>query len=369
MSDARPLKLGFIPLDDAAALIVARELGFFAAEGLKVELSREMSWATIRDKMAFGALDGAHMLAPLALAMTMGAAGMDPAPLLAPLALGLNGPAVTLAAHLAAAVGPDRGAQGLARLLARRRAEDASPITLAVVFPFSAHNYLLRDWLAAAGVDPDRDVRLTVAPPPRMTELLSGGVIEGFCVGEPWNAAAVAAGAGTIVVRGSEIWPRMPDKVFAVADGQAATEPDVLQPLLRALIRGAAWADAAANRPELARMLAQPGYLAAEAGVIEQSLSDIVFHADGANAPLPAHAGWLLSQMMRWGHIAASTDIPKVASRVYRPDLFDAAARSLGLPAAVSRDRLEGYAGGQTFHLDAAARHAAEAPMSRLSQG
>jgi len=369
MSQGRPLKLGFIPLDDAAALIVARELGLFAAEGLQVELSREMSWATIRDKMAFGALDGAHMLAPLALAMSMGVAGLDSAPLAVPLALGLNGPVVTLASRLAATVGPGPGAEGLARLLARRREEDASPITLAVVFPFSAHSYVLRDWLAAAGVDPDRDVRLTVAPPPRMTELLSGGVIEGFCVGEPWNAAAEAAGAGTIVVRGSAIWPRMPDKVFAVTEARAAAEPEVLQALLRALIRAAAWADAPGNRAELAAMLAQPTCIGVDAGVIGRSLGDIVFHADGANAPLPAHAGWLLSQMMRWGHIAASTDIPAIASRVYRPDLFDTAARSLGLPQADLPDRLEGYAGGKTFHLDAAARHAAEAPFSRVPKG
>jgi len=369
MSEGRPLKLGFIPLDDAAPLIVARELGYFAVEGLQVELSREMSWATIRDKMAFGALDGAHILAPLALAMSMGVAGMDPAPLIAPLALNLNGPAVTLASRLASAAGPGRTAEGLARLLARRREEDASAITLAVVFPFSAHNYLLRDWLAAAGVDPDRDVRLTVAPPPRMTELLSGGVIEGFCVGEPWNAAAVAAGVGTIVVRGSEIWPRMPDKVFAVADGQAAAEPDTLQPLLRALIRAAAWADAPGNRAELAALLAQPAYVGAEAAVIEASLGDIVFHADGANAPLPAHAAWLLSQMMRWGQVPAATHIPAVAAQVYRPDLYDAAARSLGLPPADLRDEIDRFAGGKPFHLNAAARHAAEAPFSRVARG
>ena len=170
------LRLGFIALNDAAALIVADALGYFAEEGLAVDLVREVSWATVRDKLAVGALDGAHLLAPL---------------------------------------------------------------TLAVVFPYSVHAYLLRDWLARARVDPDRDVRLTVAPPARMTELLVGGVVEGFCVTEPWDSAAVAAGAGTIMVRGGQLWPRTPDKVFAVAESWADADPPRLRALLRALLRTA----------------------------------------------------------------------------------------------------------------------------------
>jgi NitT/TauT family transport system ATP-binding protein/nitrate/nitrite transport system substrate-binding protein len=364
----RRLRLGFIPLNDAAAMIAAHELGYFAIEGLEVELSREMSWATIRDKVAFGALDGAHMLAPLALAMSLGVAGGDATPLIAPMALALNGPAITLAARLAGAVGPGLSADGLARLVARRRAEGASPITLAVVFPYSAHNDLLRDWLAAAGIDPDRDVRLVVAPPPRMAELLGAGTVEGFCVGEPWNAAAVAAGAGTIVVRGSQLWPRLPDKVFAVAEGSPAHEPEVLQELLRALLRGAAWADDPENRADLAALLAQRAYVGVDTGVVAAGLSDIVFHADGANAPWPVHAGWLLAQMMRWGRIAPATDIAAVAGQVYRPDLYSEAALALDLTPREPPDVLEGYGGAGGFRLSDAADYAAHAPMSRMSR-
>ena len=369
MSGERPLRLGFIALNCASVLIAAKEKGFFAAEGLDVELSRQVSWATVRDKMSIGALDGAHMLAPTALAISLGAAGGEPTPLIAPLALNINGPAITVASRLAAVMGTGSTADGLARLVARRREEGASPITLAVVFPFSAHNYLLRDWLARAGVDPDRDVRLTIAPPSRMTELLVGGVVEGFCVTEPWDAAAVAAGAGVVLVRGSQFWPRTPDKVFAVTETWAAQRPDDLQALLRAMIRAGAWADDLRNRAELAAILAQPHYVGADPVVIEASLSDMIFHADGAGAPQPIHAGWLLSQMMRWAHIDPGVDVEATARRVYRPDLYRTAAKALALPEIASVDLLEGFQEGAAFQLATAQAQATRARLSRISAG
>ena len=325
------LRFGFIALDDAAPLIVAAARGVFAEEGLEVELVREVSWATMRDKLEVGALDGAHLLAPMALAA---AASEELSPLIAPLALNLNGPAVTLSSRLARSVGAGPGAEGLGRLVARRREEGASPITLAVVFPWSTHNYLLRAWLSRAGIDPDRDVRLTVAAPSRMTELLAEGVVEGVCVTEPWGAAAVAAGAGFTAVRASQLWPRTPDKVFAVKARWAEADPSRLQAVLRALLRAAAWADAPQNTGALAALLSEPAYVDAPAEVIAASLSDLVFHHDGANAPQPAHAEWLLRQMVRWGHLAAGADLPALAQRVYRTDLYDQAAAALDLPAA-----------------------------------
>lgn len=360
------LRLGFIALNDAATMIVADVKGFFVAEGLDVVLSREVSWATMRDKMNVGALDGAHMLSPAALAISLGASGGEPIPLIAPFALNLNGPAITLSSRLAAALGPGTTAEGLARLVAWRRAEGASPLTLAVVFPFSTHNYLLRDWLARAGVDPDRDVRMTVAPPSRMTELLVGGVVEGFCVTEPWDSAAEAAGAGLIAARGAQLWPRTPDKVFTVTEAWAEANPHLLQALLRALLKAAIWADAPENRAELATILAAPQHVGAEAEVIARSLSDMIFHADGASLPAPIHAGWLASQMMRWGHIPADVDIPALASRVYRPDLYAMAAAALGLSPATAPESLKGFSTAGEFRLADARRHAAQGPLSRV---
>ena len=363
------LRLGFIALDDAAALIVADALGYFAEEGLAVDLVREVSWATLRDKLAVGVLDGAHMLAPLALATSLGIPGGAATPLAAPIALNLNGPAITLSSRLAAVIGEGTDAAGLARLVARRQAEGASPLTLAVVYPFSVHAYLLRDWLARAGVDPDKDVRLTVAPPSRMTELLVGGVVEGFCVTEPWDSAAVAAGAGTIVARGGELWPRTPDKVLAITEAWAEADPDRLRALLRALLRAAAWADAPENRDAFVAILARPHYVGADPAVIASSLVDITYDADGASTPQPIHAAWMLSQMMRWGHIAPEVDIAGVAARVYRPDLHAAAAADLGRPATPPLATLKGFSPLGPFRLAEAQGHARSGALSRIARG
>lgn len=311
------IRLGFVPLSDAAPLIAARACGFFAEEGLQVELSREASWATVRDKVAVGALDGAHMLAPMVLAAALGV-GSEPAPLIVPLALARGGAAVALSSRIPAA--------GLARLVAQRREAGASPLTFAVVFPYSIHAYLLRAWLEQGGIDPDADVRLTVAPPPRMADLLAGGVIEGFCAGEPWAAAAVAAGAGQVAVRAGQLWPGAPDKVFAVTRAWAEADPPRLQAVLRALLRAAAWAEAPGNRAAVADLLARPEHLGLEPELIAAGLDHIVY---GSGAPEPRDAAWLLGEMKRWGQIPASLDAAAAAARIYRPDLHAAAAGAL----------------------------------------
>lgn len=316
------VKLGFMPLDDAAGLIAAKALGFFADEGLDVELSREASWATIRDKVAVGALDGAHMLAPMVLAQSLGI-GSEATPMIAPLALAADGAAITLSTRLGLGAGPS--AVGLAELVARRREMGSSPLTFSVVFPFSTHNYLLRLWMAQAGLDPDRDVRIVVAPPPRMAELLAGGVIEGFCVGEPWSAVAVDAGVGVVAARAAAIAPRAPDKVFATTRAWAGENPEALQALLRALLRGLEWADAPENRKTLATLLAEPAHIGVPADVIAAGLRHVVFHRDGVARPDPALAAWLIAQMQRWGQVPVDADLA-AALGVYAPEMHDRAA-------------------------------------------
>ncbi|HVI33852.1 CmpA/NrtA family ABC transporter substrate-binding protein [Phenylobacterium sp.] len=320
MSGERTLRLGFMPLTDSAALLAGQAMGFFADEGLDVALSREASWATVRDKLAVGALDAAQVLAPMPLAATLGA-GSEPVPMAAPMILSRDGPAITVSSRLAAAFGPD-GAQGLARLVARRREEGASPLTFAVVFPYSAHAYLLRGWMADAGLDLDRDVRLTVVPPPRTAELLAEGVIEGFCAGEPWNLLAEAAGAGRVLARAADLLGRSPDKALGISEAWGEAHPDVRSALVRALVRASAWVGAPENRTAVAELLARPEHLGQPVQILRQSLARVAF---GENRPTAEDATWLAGQMRRWGQ--AGSEAQAAAGRVFSSQPFDQALR------------------------------------------
>ena len=353
------LRLGFIPLVDCAPLVVASEMGFFADQGLSVTLSREVSWANIRDKVAVGALDCAHMLGPMTLASSLGLAGAV-TPTLAPMALNSGGSAFTVSRTLAAAlrdIDPDgmacrpTTARPLARLLAARAAATEPPLTFAVVFPHSIHNYQLRYWLAEAGIDPDRDVRIVVVPPPRMAARLKSGEIDGFCVGAPWNALSVLEGAGETLIRASEFWHGAPDKVLGVTRAWAERRPDVLQAVLRAVMGAAAWADAPEHRAELAELLSGPRYLdssepAVAASLVAPAMDRISFHRNAAGFPWRSHAVWFLTQMLRWGQIGPDADIASLSEAVFRPDLFRSAAADLGLPAPLVDEKVEGAHAG-----------------------
>ncbi len=344
------LRLGFIALTDCAPLVVASERGLFAAEGLDVELCREASWANIRDKVGAGLLDGAHMLGPMALATSIGAGG-ECTPMVAPLALNLNGSAITVSKALANAlrdVDPvgmaerPRSAHALALAIEARRSAGERPLVFAAVFPFSMHAYELRYWMAAAGVDPDRDVRLVITPPARMAAQLRAGEIDGFCVGAPWNAVSVAEGAGEILIHATEFWRGGPDKVFAVTADWAKRNPEVLLALVRSLMQAAAWADDPDNRDELAALLARPDYVGVPARVVRQSLDGVTFYRNAANFPWRSHALWFLTQMRRWGQIGPDVDLAAVAQAVYQPDLYRRAAADIGVPAPAIDAKIEG---------------------------
>lgn len=365
------LSLGYIPLTDCAALVVASELGLFADQGLDVSLSKETSWSNIRDKLAIGVLDGAHMLAAMPLANTLGV-GPIKKPTIAALSLGLNGNAITVSKALyqeMAELEPERIAERpctaypFKALLAKRRKANQPPPTLAVVYPFSTHNYQLRYWLAAAGIHPDQEVNLIAAAPAQMVSLLAEGKIDGYCVGEPWNELAVKEGVGKVLITSYEIWNNGPEKVFGVNAEWAAQHPRTHQALLKALLKAGQWLDAPENRPELVQMLAQSHYVNAPAEIIGMSLAGTfqysktefpvslpdfsVFHRYAANFPWRSHALWLLTQMARWGQLREPLDLHRVAENVYRPDLFRQAARELELATPVCDYKCEG------FHRDA----------------
>jgi NitT/TauT family transport system ATP-binding protein len=343
MNEAR-LRIGYIPLVDAAALLVAVDKGFARAEGLDIELKREVSWSNVRDKLNIGLFDAAHLLSPVAIASSLGL-GHVRVPIVAPFNLGLNGNAITvtpmLFAELADAADGDMtdpmvSAHALARVVAQRRERQAEPLTFGMTFPFSNHNYQLRFWMAAGGVDPDVDVRLVVLPPPYMVESLASGHVDGFCVGAPWNSVAVDDGVGRILHFGSEIVARACEKVLALRSQWAARHPDVVLRLVRALGRAAAFAAEREHRDETARLIA--ALLEVEPAVVHRTLggtlkiaADGSQRADpnylmiggGAARPDRTQAAWLYTQMVRWGQAPMSADLLAAARAVFRPELFD----------------------------------------------
>jgi len=350
------LQIGFIPLVDAAALIVAVDKGFATAEGLDVDLVREVSWSNVRDKLNIGLFDAAHLLAPVAIASSLGI-GHVKVPITAPFNLGINGNAITVSPPLHAAImgeiegdryDPMATARALARVVAARRKRGAEPLTFAMTFPFSTHNYQLRFWMAVGGVDPDEDVRMVVLPPPFMADSLAGGQVDAFCVGAPWNSIAVNRGVGHILHFVSDIMGRAAEKVLAVRQSWSERNPEIVAALVRAVERGAAFVEQ--HREEAARILAQPDRVGVDAEVIERTFNGrlrvspdgtvrengryLLVRREDAARPDPVQAAWLYAQMARWGQTSISKDALRTAMAVFRPDLYDAALGKGGSLAA-----------------------------------
>jgi NitT/TauT family transport system ATP-binding protein len=343
------LRIGFIPLCDAAALLVAVDKGFAAAEGLDIELIREVSWSNVRDKLNIGLFDAAHLLAPVAIASSLGL-GHIKVPIVAPFGLGVNGNAITVSPSLHAEIAavadgniadPMASARALARVVARRKSRSEEPLTFGMTFPFSSHNYQLRFWMAAGGVDPDEDVRLVVLPPPYMVESLANGHVDGFCVGAPWNSVAVDLGIGIILHFVCEILSRAMEKLLAVRARWAEENPDVLLRLVRAHRKAADFIEDEANREEVAAMLAAPKRIDVTPEVIRRTLDGrmkvspygagrtdkryLLIGRERAARPDPRQIAWLYAQMVRWGQAPLLAELLAAAAAVVRPDLYDAA--------------------------------------------
>ena len=363
-----PLRIGFIPLVDAAALIVAVDTGFAKAEGLDVTLVREVSWSNVRDKLNIGLFDAAHLLAPVAIASSLGV-GHIKVPIAAPFNLGLNGNAITVSPALHAAImaeidgdrfDPMATATALARVVAKRKKSGAEPLTFGMTFPFSTHNYQLRFWMAAGGVDPDEDVRLVVLPPPYMVDSLAGGQVDAFCVGAPWNSVAVDLGVGHILHFVSDILVRAAEKVLAVRQNWSEKNPDVLAALIRSAARAAEFIERPEARAEAAKILSQADRIGVDAAVIQRTLDGrlkispdgtmresgryLLVGREGAERPEPVQAAWLYAQMVRWGQTPYSPEALKTAMGVFRPDLYNAALGRNG-KAAEAFDAIGAFAG------------------------
>jgi two-component system, oxyanion-binding sensor len=336
---------GFIPLVDAAALLVAADFGFAEAESLEIELVREVSWANVREKLNAGIFDVAHLLAPMAIASSL---DLMPGslPVAAPFALATNGNAITVSPKLYGEIveelhgeepHPLATAKGLVRIAERRKREGLPPLTFGSTFPFSCHTYLLRHWMAEGGLDWAAGIRLIVLPPPYMADGLKSGEVDGFCVGEPWSSVAAGLGLGHILHFGCEIIGHLTEKVLAARLDWTRHNEGVMARLMRAVSSAAAFASEPENWDSCCEMLSSPDRIDARRDLIQRALSGSLQAAPGGASrvskeflllgagswgrPDPAQAAWLYSQMVRWGQAGAGR--AQDAQAVFSPELFD----------------------------------------------
>ncbi|WP_376877678.1 CmpA/NrtA family ABC transporter substrate-binding protein [Albirhodobacter sp. R86504] len=364
------LKFGFIKLTDMAPLAVAYEQGFFEDEGLYVTLEAQANWKVLLDGVIDGQLDGAHMLAGQPLAATIGYG--TKAHIVTPFSMDLNGNAITVSNEVWDEMKPHVpimedgrpqhpiSASSLAPVVQSYR-DAGKPFNMGMVFPVSTHNYELRYWLAAGGLEPGyyspqdvsgqigAQVLLSVTPPPQMPATMEAGTISGYCVGEPWNQQAVFKGIGVPVITDYELWKNNPEKVFGLSASFVEENPNTTTAITKALIRAAIWLDENdnANREEAVEILSRSEYVGADAEVIANSMTgtfeyekgDVrevpdfnVFFRYNATYPFYSDAIWYLTQMRRWGQIAEpQTDewFVETAKSVYRPDIYLDAAKML----------------------------------------
>ena len=338
---------GFIPLVDAAGLLIAADFGFAGKEGLQIELVREVSWANVRERLSAGIFDVAHLLAPMAIASSL---DLMPGsmPLAAPYVLATNGNAITVGEALYRAlamrlgggeIGSIATAQALSAIIAERKEAGEAPLTFGTTFPFSCHTYQLRFWMAAAGIDTANDVRIVVLPPSYMVESLKTGEVDGFCVGAPWNSVAVELGLGHILHFGSEIIHPLTEKVLAARQDWIEHNEDVMIRLMRAVQAAAAFASKPENWDACCERLSAPDRVGAGPSLIKRALSGsikvspsggtrtderyLILGAGQKAWPDPAQADWFYSQMVRWGQVAAEPVLAEAARSVFSADLFE----------------------------------------------
>lgn len=346
------LRLGFVPLIDCAPLVLAQELGLFAKYDLSVELHRQPGWATVRDKILYGDLDAAHALAVMPFATTLGL-GSIRSECVTGLVLNLHGNAITLSRDLR-----QRGVRDAKTLRAEiERQRGSKTFTFGVVFQWSSHNFLLRSWLAAGGIDPDKDVRIVVVPPAAMFMNLKAGNLDGYCVGEPWNSVAVGSGEGWCPTVSAQLAPGHAEKVLMVRRDFAETHASEHLRLIAALIEACAFCEKPENREQVIETLSRPAYVNASPELLRRSLAGPFrfggdrnetvpsfhrFSGDDANEPSINKAQWILEHLLRLGVIQDRTAIRTLASgAVFRADLYEQARQLLNSTEQNNPDALE----------------------------
>jgi nitrate/nitrite transport system substrate-binding protein len=336
------MRFGIIALTDCSPIVIAHEKGFFKKYGIESVIAKGANWAAIRDSLSSGDNQGTHMLVGMPIASTMGLLGSPKKPMIIPWLLNRNGQAITLKAEWKGKVQSDPKA--LLPFVEQSKKTD-QPLSFAMTFPPGTHAMWMRYYLGAGGINPDKDVSLITIPPPQMVANMKIGKMDGFCVGEPWNARAIADQIGFTSLTTQEIWKDHPEKVCAFTAEFADKNPKTVKAVLKALHEASVWLDDMANRPEQCAIVSRPTYINCDKDIILGRLLGKLDYGDGrtktdelpmhfskrnCNYPQPAYCKWWLTQFRRWGLVNGAPDYEGVAKQVMRSDIYTEAMKEIG---------------------------------------
>jgi len=372
------LRFGMIALTDCSPIVVAHEKGIFKKYGINSTVVKGASWAAIRDSLSNGDIHATHMLLGMPLASTLGLLGAPKKPMIAPWLLNRNGQAITLKMDLKGKVAAD---PKVLKPLVDEAKSKGTPMTFAMTFPPGTHAMWMRYYLAAGGIHPDKDVALVTIPPPQMVANMKVGKMDGFCVGEPWGARAIADSIGYTAITTQEMWKDHPEKVCAFTEEFAEKNPKTVKAVLKALHESSVWLDDMKNRPELASIVSKPTYINCPPelilgrlqgkydygdGRVKDDPNYMIFSQRNCNYPQPKYAAWFMTQYRRWGMLDAAPDYEAVAKKVMRPDLYEEAMKELGVTVAGRDDSTETLFDGTPFDPKEPEKYAANFSVHSL---
>jgi nitrate/nitrite transport system substrate-binding protein len=356
------LRFGMIALTDCSPIVIAEKKGFFKKYGINAIVDKKANWAAIRDTLASDDIHGTHMLLGMPIASSMGLGSGTKLPLVIPWILNRNGQSISLKKDLKGRVQADPKA--LKPIVDAARAA-GKPMSFAMTFPTGTHAMWIRYWLGAGGINPDKDAGLKVVPPPNMFTTMQSGEMDGFCVGEPWNAKTVTEGVGYTAINTQDIWKDHPEKVFAFKGAFAEKNPKTVKAVLKALHDASVWLDDLKNRPEQCDLIAPTNYVNCKRETIlgrmvgEYEMGDdrgkvtdpnyMIFSQRNCNYPQVKYGKWFLSQFRRWGLIEGTPDYDGIAKQVMRPDIYEEAMKEIGYAHGGSDARPETLFDGVTF--------------------
>ena len=342
------MRFGMIALTDCAPIVMAHELGFFKKFGINSVVSKEASWAVIRDKLSIGDNQATHMLIGMPFASTMGLAGSPVKPMVIPWLLNRNGQAITLNNRLKQA--GVKAAKDVKPLVEHAK-KSGDPLTFAMTFPPGTHAMWMRYWLASGGIHPDKDVSLITVPPAQMVANMKVDKMDGYCVGEPWNNRAIADGIGYTVTTTQKMWKDHPEKVCAFTEEFATKNPKTVKAVLKALHLSSEYLDKMENRPSAAEVISRPTYINCPPAIILERLMGKYNYGDGrteqdpdymiysnrnCNYPHQIFGTWWLTQFRRWGMVKGTPDYKGVAKRVLRSDIYLEAMKEMGVTTTIA---------------------------------